>query len=117
MDAKERAAQNRKLGTEAWPVWCSVHGDQVWIRLRVQAGAKQNQICGERDGALCLRVTAPAVEGKANRALLAFVSSVLKIPRSNIQLVHGATSRVKTLAVRAANPRDVWHRLLAACSP
>jgi hypothetical protein len=58
-----------------------------------------------RDGLLHVRVAAPPVEGGANEALLRIVAAELGIPRRDVRLVAGATSRVKVIAaVGVAQP-------------
>ncbi len=55
----------------------------------------------DADGAPCLkvRVSSPPVEGAANEALERLVASVLKVPRSAVQIVAGHQARVKRLEI------------------
>ena len=71
----------------------------VLLQVRVVPRASRSEtgaLCGER---LKVRLQAPPVEGKANRALVAFVAGALGIPRRNISVVSGEKSRAKTLRV------------------
>ncbi len=54
---------------------------------------------GEHDGALVVRVSARAVDGKATEAALAAVADAFGVRRSAVTLVTGATSRTKVVEV------------------
>ena len=51
------------------------------------------------EGVLKARVSAPAVDGAANEALIRLLAGVLDVPRSDIRLVTGATARRKVIAI------------------
>ncbi len=69
------------------------------VRLRVQAGARGDEVVGIRDGILVIRVAAPAVEGRANESLCRFVARRLGVPKSAITIVRGHHSRDKVIEV------------------
>jgi uncharacterized protein (TIGR00251 family) len=69
------------------------------IEVKVQPRAKRNALTLLQDGRWKVTLTAPAVEGKANEALIEFFARGLRIPRSRIRLVTGAKSRLKTLVI------------------
>jgi len=52
------------------------------------------------DGALKVRLTAPPVDGAANEALIALLAQRLGLPKRDIHIVHGATSRHKVVEIR-----------------
>lgn len=62
------------------------------------------------DGVLKVRVTAPAVEGAANGALLALLADELDVARRNVRIVAGATSRQKFVVVDGVKPEAVVAR-------
>ncbi len=53
---------------------------------------------------LAVRVAAPAVEGAANAAVVAFLAKQLEVRRSDITIVSGETARIKRLAIRGDGP-------------
>jgi uncharacterized protein YggU (UPF0235/DUF167 family) len=67
---------------------------------------------GEHDGALVVRVSARAVDGKATAAALAAVAAAFDVPLQAVTLVHGAASRMKIVHVAGAD-RVALERLLA----
>jgi uncharacterized protein (TIGR00251 family) len=77
------------------------------IRVKVQPGAAKNELCGLNEGALKIRLRAPAVENKANQALLSFVAELLAIRKSKVILAGGGKSREKKLFV-PAEERPYW---------
>jgi len=72
------------------------------IEVRVAPRSSRNEIAGERDGRLLVRVTAPPADGKANAAMLALLAKHLGVPKSRLEIVRGSSSRDKTVAVREA---------------
>lgn len=73
------------------------------IRVRLQPRASKNEIKGWKedpssgDQVLICRVTAPPVDGKANKTLIALLAKEFKTPKSKIRIVQGETSRDKVI--------------------
>lgn len=86
------------------------------LRVRVSPRASRDELAGERDGALVVRLTAPPVEGAANEALLRFLARRLDVAPSSLSVVHGARGRVKVIEVAGAAAEDVRARLGAPAS-
>ena len=75
-----------------------VRAEHGWYLLvKVLPGAKRNELCGCEAERLKIRLAAPAVDNKANEALLAFLAECLGIGKSGLVLVAGAKSRKKKL--------------------
>ncbi|HVS60409.1 MAG TPA: DUF167 domain-containing protein [Gemmatimonadaceae bacterium] len=75
-------------------------GDAVRFSVRVQPRASRNEIAGLQGVSLKVRVTAPPVDGMANQALIDVLSETLAIPRRNVCIVFGLTSRTKVVEIR-----------------
>jgi len=71
----------------------------VTFRVRVQPRAARNQVAGLYADALKLRLTAPPVDGEANEACRSFLAGLLKVPRSQVEIVSGHTGRSKMIKV------------------
>jgi uncharacterized protein len=69
------------------------------LRVRLQPRARRNEVVGERDGAVLIRVTAPPVDGKANEALCRLVARKAGVAPSRVTVLRGHTARDKTLDV------------------
>jgi uncharacterized protein len=65
----------------------------------VRAGARREELVPTDDGWIVARVTAPAHEGRANKALCRLVAKRLRIAPSNLAIVRGARSREKLIRV------------------
>jgi uncharacterized protein len=82
-------------------------GGGVEIALHVQPRAKRSEIAGDHGGRLKLRVTAPPVDDAANLAVVEYFASLLKIPKSRIQITTGLHSRTKTILIRGLSLAQV----------
>jgi uncharacterized protein (TIGR00251 family) len=78
----------------------ATHIDGVILPLRAQPGARKNGIQGVINGSLKVSVTAPPEDGRANEALLNLLRKQLRLKRSQVSLVGGATSREKKFLIR-----------------
>lgn len=67
--------------------------------MRVRPGASRTVVGGSHDGALVIRVGARAVDGQATAAALQALAKALGVPRRDVVLVTGATSRTKIVDV------------------
>lgn len=83
----------------------------VTFAVRVQPRAKRNAIVGELGEALKIALTAPPVDGKANRACIEFFSDLLQVPRSAITIASGESSRNKVLRVSGITGAELQQRL------
>jgi uncharacterized protein (TIGR00251 family) len=82
------------------------------IRVRVTPRASRNEIAGrDAAGTLRVRLTAPPVEGAANRALVRLVADALGIPPSRVRIARGETGRVKTVDVDGIDDDELRKRL------
>lgn len=85
--------------------------DGLTLRVRVQPRASRDALGGEREGALVVRLSAPPVEGAANEALARFLGRTLGIAPSAVQIVKGATGRLKLVAVAGLDAATARERL------
>jgi uncharacterized protein len=83
----------------------------VSFGVRVQPRASRDEIAGVLDGALKVRLTAPALENRANEALVEFLSSVLKTSKSAVRIRSGEQSRTKRVEIFGVTRQEI-ERLL-----
>jgi uncharacterized protein len=83
----------------AEPVWARRTADGWTLAVHVQPGAKRSAVAGLHGERLKLRIAAPALDGRANDALVAFVAETLGIAKSRVAVAKGAQSREKLLVV------------------
>ena len=94
----------------------------VTLVVRAQPGAKRTAIVGVYgEGAaaqLKIAVQAPAIEGRANLALIAFLSELFGLPKNLVELVSGELSRSKVFLLRGvtlAQAETVLSRCPSEC--
>ena len=71
--------------------------NSVNIQVQIQPKSSRNQIVGLHDGRLKIKIAAPPVDGKANESLIEFLAKTFKISKSNIEILKGHTSKLKTI--------------------
>lgn len=81
------------------------------LQVRVIPRSSKTEFVGEHNGAIKVKLKSPPIDGAANEELLRFLSKTLGVPRSNIELVSGQTSRTKTLRI-IGSPKTVIDRFL-----
>jgi uncharacterized protein len=81
------------------------------IAVRVQPRASRDEIVGERNGVLVLRVKAPPVDGRANVAVCRLVAKRVGVPPSRVRVVRGESARDKLLEIEGRDS-DALRRAL-----
>jgi uncharacterized protein len=71
------------------------------LRVKIKPNSARDEIIREPDGTLKIKIKAQPVEGKANKYLVKYLSEVLDLPSSKIQLVKGGSSAFKTIEINA----------------
>jgi len=72
----------------------------VMFKVLVQPKSSKNEIVGLHDGTLKVKLTAPPVDGAANKLCIKFLAKQLGTAKSNIDIVSGETGRHKQLLWR-----------------
>ncbi len=76
------------------------------MSVRVLPGARKSALAGEENGRLKVRLQAPPVEGKANKALIAFLAGELGLKKNRVELRTGHRSRDKLVLLKGMRPRE-----------
>lgn len=74
--------------------------------VRVQPGSSRNEIVSY-EGGIKVRLQAPAVEGKANKACIQVLSKLLKIPKRRLKIIRGEHARQKKISVLQTNAEEI----------
>jgi uncharacterized protein len=69
------------------------------IKVKVLPRSSRTEIVGKADGIYRIKLTAPPIEGKANKALINFLAKKTGLPKRKIQIVSGEHSRNKTICI------------------
>lgn len=84
----------------------SESAEGIRVEIKVQPRAFRNQIAGMQGGYLRIKLTAPPVDGAANRALIDFLASELNTAKSNINLVRGVNSKNKLIEIKGISKAE-----------
>ena len=82
------------------------------IDVKVLPRSSQNDIVGEKDGVYKIKLTAPAIEGKGNKALLKLLAKKLGLPKREIRIISGERSRMKSIRINSLTLEQVKKLLL-----
>jgi uncharacterized protein len=81
----------------------SIRGDGVLLQLSVTPNAKRTEVDGLHDGALRVRLAAPPIDGRANEALVAWLAKSLGVPKRDVAVLRGESSRRKQVAIAVSH--------------
>jgi hypothetical protein len=81
------------------------------VEVRVHPRARRDEVTGERDGRLVVRVTAPPVAGRANDAVRKLLAKRLGVAPGRVRVVRGEASRDKLIEVDGLDEADLRRAL------
>ena len=79
----------------------------VSFAVRVQPRASRDEIAGEWQDALKIRLTAPPVDNRANDALRRLLAASLKVPLSAVRIAAGERSRTKRVEIQGVTATQI----------
>ncbi len=80
--------------------------EEIKVNIKISPNAGKNEIIKTDDG-IKVKITAQPVDGKANKALIEFLSKEFKIPKTSIQIVKGLTGKEKTLLFKTSDREKI----------
>jgi len=89
-----------------------ISNDGVILPCMIQPRSSQNKIIGLYGELLKIKLTAPPVDGKANAALIKYLSKVVDMPRGTMMITGGLTSRRKTVRFSGINIEDLIDKII-----
>ena len=84
---------------------------RVVLRVLVAPRSATTKVLGLHDGMVKVALTAPPVDGAANKALIAFLAKMLGVSKSSVTIIAGETSRKKSVSVEGIGPEEATRRL------
>ena len=81
------------------------------IHVKVLPRSSRTEIVGKTDGVYRIKLTAPPIEGKANKALINFLAKKTGLPKGKIQIVRGEHSRNKTIRIHTISSENLMKYL------
>lgn len=80
--------------------------DGAIFSLRISPNASKNEIIKTSEG-YKVKITAQPIDGKANKALIEFLSKHFKVPKSYFEIVRGETSKDKTILIKNTDDKKI----------
>lgn len=110
--AREFGPRTRRVEPRTRGDWNSgLYNPGVRLTVRVQPNARKTVVGGRYGNVeppvLVVRVSAPAIDGRANRACVAAVAEALGLRAGQIGIIAGASGRVKLLEIEGADPSRI----------
>lgn len=90
----------------------SNQGNTEIFSLIVKPNSEKNTVEGLHDGKIKIKIACPPEKGKANKALIDFISRKANIPKKNIRILSGEKSSIKRLAVDNPGKESILKILL-----
>lgn len=98
------------MSSQADEGWYKILTDGIEVFLYVSPGAKKSELIGIHEGRLKIKIDSPAQEGKANRELIKFLSSISNLPISRFKLKKGKKSKIKTIIINC-EPKEFLNKI------
>ncbi|MCK4309178.1 MAG: YggU family protein [Candidatus Atribacteria bacterium] len=76
-----------------------IRGNDIIVKVKIVPGSSKNKIVGVYNDALKITVTAPPVEGKANKKCIVYLAKYFDIAKSKIEIISGQTSKNKLIKI------------------
>ena len=106
-------SDDSRTAAAGWPVWCRRVDNGITLAVHVQPGARRDAVVGVHGERLKIAVRAPAIDGRANQALLVLLAGALALPRRALHMVSGDGGRDKRVLIESATPGPVIDALRA----
>ena len=81
------------------------------ITVKVHPRAKRSALAGRYGDAWKLDLAAPPVDGKANEECIRFFAELVRVPKANVRIITGLTSRLKVVEIEGITQEDLERRL------
>jgi hypothetical protein len=88
-------------------LWIQETPEGVVFKAVIQPRGSRNEIVGLKGDALKIKLTAPPVQGAANKMCIDFLAKSLKVRKSDVEIVRGQGSRTKQILVRGTTPGKI----------
>jgi uncharacterized protein (TIGR00251 family) len=84
------------------------------LKVYVQPKASANRIAGLHAGALKICITAPPVDGKANKAIISYLAQFFGLPKTAVSIDSGQHSRTKRVRISGMSPDGAREKITEA---
>jgi uncharacterized protein len=82
------------------------------IKFLIKPNSSKNSVVGFFDDMIKIKICAPPQKGKANKELLEYLSAILKIPKIDIDIIHGRFSNIKEIRIKNKSREYIFSELI-----
>jgi len=82
------------------------------IKIHVTIKARRTQVVGMHGDAIKIHIASPPVDGRANEELISFLAKTLGVPKSDVRIKSGASSRSKIISINGLDIATVTDKLV-----
>jgi uncharacterized protein (TIGR00251 family) len=86
-------------------------GNDIIIRAKIVPGSSKNKIVGVYNDALKIAITAPPVEGKANKKCIAYLAKCFDVAKSKVEIISGKNSKNKLIKIYDIGQKEFLGKL------
>lgn len=101
------SAPSGEAPPETLPCLKSLPDGSLLLRVYVQPRSSREEVVGLQEQSLKLRLTSPPVDGKANKALVAYLAKIFHLSKSSFTIHSGEQSRHKTLRIQGITEKQL----------
>lgn len=84
-----------------------IKDDEFIISLHIVPRSSVNEVTGVYGDAVKMKIKSPPVDGKANKAIIGFISKSLRISKSDIRIIKGETGKNKKIGIKSSDVQSV----------
>jgi len=88
-----------------------ITGNDIIIKVKIVPGSSKNKIIGVYNDSLKITITAPPVEGKANKKCIAYLAKYFNVAKSKIEIISGQTSKNKLIKICDISQKEFLDKL------
>ncbi len=78
------------------------------LHVQIQPKSSKDEVVGMIGENLKIKITAPPIDGKANEHLCRFIAKVFNVSKSQVSILKGETSKIKTLLIKQPQQLPEW---------
>lgn len=88
-----------------------IMGNDIVIKVKITPGSSKNKIDGVYNNALKINITAPPVEGKANKKCIDYLAKYFGVAKSKIEIISGQANKNKLIKIYDISQKEFLEKL------
>lgn len=88
-----------------------ITGNDIIVKVKIVPGSSKNKIIGAYNDALKITITAPPIEGKANKKCITYLAKYFDVAKSKIEIISGRTSKNKLIKIYDISKKEFLDKI------